>query len=107
MSADGLELLRLPDELGPPAEGAVSAYLRRLGVDPHAWSNAPGDRYAPHEHGYAKVLMCARGSITFRVGADASPVTLSPGDGFVLPPRTPHAAEVGAAGVTCLEGQRG
>ena len=77
-----------------------------LGVEPHAWSNGPGDRYAAHEHGHTKVLMCAAGSITFLVGADERPLILQPGDGFVLPPGTRHAAEVGPAGVTCLEGRR-
>ena len=93
---------------GPDAASVdgVAALLRREGVEPYAWSNGPGDRYAVHEHGYTKLLMCAAGSITFLVGADATPVELGPGDGFVLPAGTPHAAEVGPAGCTCLEGHR-
>jgi hypothetical protein len=106
VSAAALEALRLPDERRPPSATSVAAWLRRLGVEPHAWSNGPGDRYAAHEHGHTKVLMCAAGSITFLVGADARPLTLGPGEGFVLPPGTRHAAEVGPAGVTCLEGRR-
>jgi hypothetical protein len=50
--------------------------------------------------------MCAAGSITFLVGPDAVPVELVPGDGFVLPPFTLHAANVGPRGCTCLEGHR-
>jgi quercetin dioxygenase-like cupin family protein len=84
----------------------VADRLRDEGVEPYAWSNGPGDRYAVHEHGYAKLLMCAAGSITFLVGTDAVGVTLHPGDGFVLPPGTPHAAVVGTQGCTCLEGHR-
>lgn len=106
MSAAALEALRLPDEVRPPTAASVAAYLRSLGAEPHAWSNGPGDRYAVHEHGYTKVLMCAAGSITFLVGPDERPLPLRPGEGFVLPPRTRHAAEVGPAGVTCLEGRR-
>ena len=106
MSAAGLETIRLPAELAPPNAASVGSHLRRLGVEPHAWSNGPGDRYVAHEHAYTKVLMCAAGSITFLVGADEQPLTLQPGEGFVLPPRMRHAAEVGPAGVTCLEGQR-
>jgi mannose-6-phosphate isomerase class I len=34
------------------------------------------------------------------------PVELGPGDGFVLPAGTLHAAEVGPRGCTCLEGHR-
>ena len=90
----------------PPTVAAVSQRLREEGVEPYAWSNGPGDRYAVHQHGYTKLLMCATGSITFLVGTDASPVELAPGDGFVLPAGTPHAAVVGSGGCTCLEGHR-
>lgn len=73
---------------------------------PYAWSNAPGDRYPAHAHDYAKLLMCAAGSITFLVGPELDPVALSPGEGFVLPAGVEHAAEVGPQGCTCLEGHR-
>jgi quercetin dioxygenase-like cupin family protein len=89
-----------------PTVSTVSQRLRDEGVEPYAWSNGPGDRYAVHQHGYTKLLMCAAGSITFLVGADASPVELNPGDGFVLPAGIPHAAAVGPGGCTCLEGHR-
>ena len=100
-------LIRLAWE-GPdaPDVATVTQRLRDEGVEPYAWSNGPGDRYAVHEHRYTKLLMCAAGSITFLVGPDALPVSLSPGDGFVLPAGTPHAAVVGPGGCTCLEGHR-
>lgn len=94
---------REPD---PPDPGSVARRLRAEGVEPYAWSNGPGERYATHAHGYTKVLMCAAGSITFLVGPDARPVELRAGDGFVLPAGTRHAAIVGPGGCTCLEGQR-
>ncbi|HEY7848374.1 MAG TPA: cupin [Candidatus Limnocylindria bacterium] len=94
------------DRTEAPSTETVAARLRDEGVEPYAWSNGPGDRYAVHEHGYTKLLMCAAGSITFLVGPDAVPVELVPGDGFVLPAGTPHAAMVGPAGCTCLEGHR-
>ncbi|MDH4334970.1 MAG: AraC family ligand binding domain-containing protein [Chloroflexota bacterium] len=84
----------------------MAVRLRAEGVEPHAWSNGPGDRYGVHSHPFAKVLMCAAGSITFLIGPDATPIELLPGEGFVLPPGTPHAAVVGASGCTCLEGTR-
>jgi quercetin dioxygenase-like cupin family protein len=90
----------------PPTVATVSQRLRDEGVEPYAWSNGPGDRYAVHQHGYTKLLMCAAGSITFQIGPDATAVELNPGDGFVLPAGTPHAAVVGPAGCTCLEGHR-
>ena len=100
-------LIALPwDRPDAPGPGSVAQRLRDAGVEPHAWSNGPGDRYAVHTHGYTKLLVCAAGSITFLVGADAVAVELHPREGFVLPPGTPHAAEVGPSGCTCLEGHR-
>lgn len=94
------------DRAESPDTATVAARLREEGVEPYAWSNGPGDRYGVHEHPYAKLLMCAAGSITFLVGPDAVAVTLTPGDGFVLPAGTLHAAVVGPTGCTCLEGHR-
>jgi quercetin dioxygenase-like cupin family protein len=91
---------------GVPSTESVARRLRAEGVEPYSWSNGPGDRYPAHDHGYTKLLMCAAGSITFLVGPDRIPVDLRPGDGFVLPAGTPHAAIVGPEGCTCLEGHR-
>jgi quercetin dioxygenase-like cupin family protein len=100
-------LVDLPwDRDEAPQATSVAQRLRDAGVEPHAWSNGPGDRYGVHSHDYTKLLVCAAGSITFQVGADAVAVELHPGDGFVLPPGTPHAAVVGPRGCTCLEGYR-
>ncbi|HEX5041127.1 MAG TPA: cupin domain-containing protein [Candidatus Limnocylindria bacterium] len=101
MSAPPLERLHAE----PGVAGAREA-LRRAGVDPYAWSNGPGDRYAAHEHATTKLLVCAEGSITFLVGPEEEPVTLEAGDGFVLPAATRHSAAVGPTGCTCLEGHR-
>src|SRR5215218_5340647 len=54
----GLVLLRWRDS-DAPTEATVGRRLREEGVVPYAWSNGPGDRYAGHDHGYDKVLMCA------------------------------------------------
>jgi quercetin dioxygenase-like cupin family protein len=105
---------RLPAPLGAlnwdrderPTTDSVAQRLREAGVESSSWSNGPGDRYAVHEHPYTKLLVCAAGSITFLVGPDAVAVQLRPGDGFVMPPGTRHAAVVGPAGCTCLEGHR-
>jgi hypothetical protein len=105
--------LRLPPPLRPwpgsPVAAGVasaSAHLRAAGVEPTVWSNGPGDRYATHEHGFTKLLICAEGSITFLIGPDEEPAELSAGDGLELPPHTTHAAIVGPAGCTCVEGHR-
>jgi quercetin dioxygenase-like cupin family protein len=100
-------LPRLPwDRADAPSAASVAQRLRDEGVEPHAWSNGPGDRYTVHSHEYTKLLVCAAGSITFLVGPDAVSLELLPGEGFILPPGTPHAAIVGPRGCTCLEGYR-
>jgi uncharacterized protein YjlB len=81
----------------------VLARLRVQGLDPGAWSNGPGDRYDPHEHGYDKVLVCERGSIRFGLPGRGVAVDLAPGDRLDLPAGTRHDAFVGPDGVTCLE----
>lgn len=96
-----------PDERA--GEGGIEAAGERLrvaGVEPYAWSNSPGDRYAVHEHRTTKLLICAEGSITFLVGPDETPAELTAGDGFVLPAGVRHSAVVGPHGCTCLEGHR-
>lgn len=94
------------DRAGEAGVDAARERLRAAGVEPSTWRNGPGDRYAQHDHGTTKLLICAEGSITFLVGPDADSVELTAGHGLVLPAGTPHAAIVGALGCTCLEGHR-
>jgi quercetin dioxygenase-like cupin family protein len=92
------------DGRAAPDPAAIEAQLRREAHDVYGWSNAPGDRYGEHEHAYAKLLYCTRGSIEF-VLADGGRMPLGPGDRLVLPPRTRHAAVVGPEGCVCVEGK--
>jgi quercetin dioxygenase-like cupin family protein len=80
--------------------------LRREANDCYSWSNGPGDRYAPHSHGYEKVLYCVDGSITFVLVGSGQRLELTAGDRMVLPAGTVHGAEVGPNGCTCIEGRR-
>ena len=89
---------------GETGVAAARERLQDAGVQPHAWSNEAGDRYAAHQHATTKLLICAAGSITFMVGPDARPVTLEAGEGFVLPAGIRHEAVVGPHGCTCVEG---
>ena len=83
--------------------GEAASQLRDEGLDPGSWSNGPGDRYAAHEHGYDKVIVVERGSITFGLPATREAIDLEPGDRLELPAGTSHDATVGGLGVTCLE----
>jgi uncharacterized protein YjlB len=81
----------------------AAARLRADGLDPTSWSNGPGDRYGTHDHGYDKVIVVERGSITFGLPADGRSLDLAEGDRLELPAETRHDAVVGPSGVTCLE----
>jgi len=81
----------------------IEARLRTEGLAAGAWSNGPHDRYAAHEHGYDKVLVCTAGSIRFGLPALGRVVDMGLGDRLDLPAGTAHDARVGPGGVTCLE----
>jgi mannose-6-phosphate isomerase-like protein (cupin superfamily) len=80
---------------------ALRAHLIEDGLEPGAWSNGPGDRYASHQHAYDKVIVVAAGSIRF--GLTDGGIDLREGDRLELPAGTAHDAIVGPGGVTCLE----
>jgi len=85
---------------------ALRARLATEGLDPGAWSNGPGERYAAHDHGFDKVIVVAQGSIRFGLPDLASAIDLATGDRLELPAGTRHEATVGTDGVTCLEAHR-
>ncbi|HXK34849.1 MAG TPA: cupin domain-containing protein [Dehalococcoidia bacterium] len=87
-------------------EGAVLRAFADEGLAPSRWSNGPGDAYAPHSHGYHKVLYCLAGSITFRLRESGERLELQRGDRLDIEPGTVHEAVVGPGGVTCIEAPR-
>ena len=90
----------------PPTEAAIRRIYHEEGLAPYSWSNAPGDVYSAHSHGYAKVLYCVRGSITFGLSQQGRSLLLLPGDRLDLPAGVAHDATVSPEGVTCLEAHR-
>jgi quercetin dioxygenase-like cupin family protein len=87
-----------------PDEPALRHRMEVEGLSPYMWSNGPGDRYAPHSHGYDKVIYVVTGSIRFRLPELEESVELKPGDRLDLTAGTVHDAIVGEEGVRCLEG---
>ena len=81
----------------------LRARLAEEGLAASAWGNGPHDHYAEHRHAYDKVLVAAAGSIVFHLPELTRDVLLEAGDRLHLPAGTLHGADVGAAGVTCLE----
>lgn len=99
------QLTRWPDDQ-PPARDHLERIFRDEGLSPSWWSNGPHDRYAPHSHGYHKVLFCAAGSITFRIEPKGPAIEMRAGDRLDIAPGTSHSAIVGAEGVRCVEAPR-
>ena len=77
--------------------------LRTEADDVRGWANGPGDRYDRHVHAYTKILLCLSGSIDFLL--DDRTIHVDAGDRMVLPAGTRHAAVVGPAGCSCIEGK--
>jgi uncharacterized protein YjlB len=85
------------------AEQDLRERLAAEGLAAQSWGNGPFDVYGEHRHGYDKVLVAASGSITFHLPEHDRDVLLDEGDRLDLPAGTLHGADVGPAGVTCLE----
>ncbi|MDQ6873839.1 MAG: cupin domain-containing protein [Actinomycetota bacterium] len=92
-------------EAGGLDSGQVADLLRARGLPAQGWGNGPGERYAWHEHDYAKILYCVAGSIVFHTRDGDLP--LAAGDRLDLPANTAHAATVGPAGCRCVEAPAG
>lgn len=90
----------------PPAEGELKALMERGNLTPYSWSNAPGDEYPPHSHGYGKVIYVVDGSITWIFPATGRRIETRRGDRLELESGVVHAALVGSEGVSCLEAHR-
>ena len=89
---------------GTPDEAAILKILAAEGLSASLWSNGPYDSYPAHTHPYHKVLYVVFGSITFGIGGEK--ITLQAGDRLDLPAGCLHDAQVGQAGVVCLEAQK-
>ncbi len=94
------------EQENPPSEKELRSIYKAEGLSPYTWSNGPGDSYAAHVHGYHKVIMVLRGSITWELPDLEVRIETGTGDRLDLPGGTVHAAEVGPGGVTCLEGHK-
>lgn len=91
---------------GIPPIDRLKGDLEREGLSFYRWSNGPGFRYGAHQHGYDKVILVARGAITFGLPDRKRSIELAAGDRLELPAGIVHDAQVGPQGVSCLEAHR-
>ena len=78
----------------PPVESELDELFFKEGLFPYAWSNSPGDTYAPHVHDYDKVIVVVRGSIKWTLPETNESFDTHSGDRIELSRGTWHAAEV-------------
>jgi uncharacterized protein YjlB len=90
----------------PPTQSTLWQLMLEEGLHPYPWSNGPFDIYSAHSHSYDKVIYVVQGSITFGLPELGKQLTLKAGDRLDLPAGVIHNANVGAEGVTCLEGHK-
>jgi quercetin dioxygenase-like cupin family protein len=105
MKANEVEVIKWSGE-ETLSEESIRHVLAAEDLHPYRWSNAAGDVYSTHTHGYHKVIYVVRGSITFGLPGTGDQVELHAGDRLELPADTAHNAVVGSHGVVCLEAHR-
>jgi hypothetical protein len=88
----------------PPTESLLMEIMKQQGLNPSSWSSRPHDTFSLRKHNYLKVIYVVRGSITYAFPVLKMKVPLKVGDRLELPAGLVYSVEVGADGVTCLEG---
>jgi len=83
------------------ADDAFRREAEAAGANVSQWDNGSGDHYGVHVHTYRKVLHCAESSIVFHL--PEADVELVAGSSMEIAPGTPHSADVGTAGIRCIE----
>ena len=73
-------------------------WLQDLGIEPNTWTAGAGTHFAEHSHAQSKRLFVRRGSISFNGHWLQAPAAIRIPAGFE------HSADVGDAGVECVEG---
>lgn len=98
-----MEFKAWPDPDRRPSETELWQMLKEEGYVPDRWANRPGHLYAEHWHPFNKVVIVARGSITFRDCSTGQEFEMLPGDRLFVPAGLVHSAIVGPRGVSCFE----
>ncbi len=87
----------------PPTEADFVGEFEEQELQMYHWSSLPSDTFAPHTHGYHKIICVVKGSIKFEFPTRHKTITLNTGDRLDLPAGVRHSALVGMDGVKCLE----
>ena len=86
-----------------PTRSIITRQMKKEGLRPYRWNNAPNYRYAVRSHNYNKVLYVLSGSLELTLPDSNQRTTVNPGDRIDIPAGVRHGTNVGKTGVECVE----
>lgn len=86
-----------------PTLSGITRDMKKQGLRPFMWDNAPNHRYAVRSHGYDKVLYVIEGNIEITLPDSNQRMRLRSGDRIDIPAGVRHGTIVGSSGVKCVE----
>lgn len=86
-----------------PTNSIITRLMKKEGLRPYKWNNAPNHRYAVRSHNYDKVLYVLSGNIEVTLPDSNRRVIIKKGDRIDIPAGVRHGTHVGKTGVECVE----
>ncbi len=86
-----------------PTTSVITRLMKKDGLRPYMWTNAPNHRYAVRSHGYDKVLYVVDGSLEVTLPDRNQRLSLRSGDCIKIPAGVRHGTNVGNNGAKCVE----
>ena len=86
-----------------PTLSNITSLMKKDGLRPYMWFNAPNHRYGVRSHGYGKVLYVVDGSVEIILPDSNLKIRLRAGDRIDIPAGVRHSTIVGNSGAKCVE----
>ena len=86
-----------------PTFSVITRDMKKEGLRPYMWVNAPNHRYGVRTHGYDKVLYVVEGTVEISLPDSNQRMNLRAGDRVDIPAGIRHGTIVGANGAKCVE----
>jgi len=86
-----------------PTFSTITRQMKKEGLRPYMWVNAPNYRYGVRSHGYDKVLYVIEGVVEITLPDSNQRMTLRAGDRVDVPAGVRHGTIVGGNGARCVE----
>lgn len=86
-----------------PTLSSITRQMRKEGLRPYQWNDAPNTRYAVRSHRYDKVVYVVEGTLELTAPDGNQRVRLRAGDRVDVPAGMRHGMIVGSSGAVCVE----